>query len=117
MKSVVPVVVGVVLALCVLRVEAQQVTYEGGLSTSTGSYFFTERTNSYVWSTGINVGKGRWSLRATLPIWFQNTTLLTTAGAGPVPSGGPTGRPAVHDSGQAREQRQQGGNGNGGTGG
>ena len=107
------VLAGVLLALDAPPWEAQQVSYEGGLSASTGAYIFTERTNSFALSTGLFLRTGRWSFRATVPVWLQNTTLVTSSGAGSVPTGGPYGQGAVSDSGQAREQRKQGGGGNG----
>lgn len=110
------VLVGVLVALWAPPWEAQQVSYEGSLSASTGTYIFTERTNSFALSTGLYLKTGRLSFRATIPVWLQNTTLVTSSGAGTVPTGGPYGQEAVRDSGQAREQRQQGGgdgNGNG----
>jgi hypothetical protein len=100
-----PVLVLMVLAGAPSMVRAQQLAYEGGLGGSTGTYFFTERTNSYSLSTGLRLSAGRWSFRASLPAWLQNTTLLTASGAGPVPTGGPEGQQAVRDSGQARQQR------------
>lgn len=95
---------------------AQVIAYEGGFSASTGKYFFTERTTSLALSSGLSIRSGRLTLRATLPVWWQNTTLVTATGAGPVPGGGPYGREAVRDSGEARQQRKGmggGGNGNG----
>lgn len=107
------VLAGTLLALYAPPWEAQQVSYEGGLSASSGTYIFTERTNSFALSTGLYLKTGRFSFRATVPLWLQNTTLVTSSGAGSVPTGGPYGQDAVSDSGQAREQRQQGGSGNG----
>lgn len=103
----------VLLALEAPPWEAQQVSYEGGLSASSGTYSFSERTSSFALSTGLCLKTGRLSFRATVPIWLQNTTLITSSGAGTVPTGGPYGQEAVRDSGQARQQRKQGGDGNG----
>lgn len=113
--------------LGVLPLSAQRLSYEGGLSASTGTYLFTERTNSVALSSGLRLERGRLSLRLGVPLWLQNTTLLTASGAGSLPTGGPEGQQTVRDSGQARHQRGQGGttgttdgtggsgNGNGGT--
>lgn len=87
---------------------AQRITYEGAMSASTGRYFFTERTSSFGLSTGLSLRSGRWTVRATVPVWLQNTTLLSSSGLGPVPTGGPEGQGTVSDSGEAREQRRQG---------
>lgn len=127
----------VALAMAILApaLGGQRVTYEGALSAATGRYFFTERTSAFGLSTGLSLRQGRWTVRASVPTWLQNTTLVSTSGLGPVPTGGPDGQGAVSDSGQAREQRRQGkasadptgtgsggdgngqgGNGNGGSG-
>lgn len=75
---------------------------EGGLLGSTGTYLFTERTNSLGISTGLALRSGRLTLRVTQNVWLQNTLLVTPVGTGTVPTGGPGGREAVRDSGQAR---------------
>ncbi len=126
MTSRVP-VLALAALLGVLPLSAQRLSYEGGLSASTGTYLFTERTNSVAFSSGLRLERGRVSLRLGVPVWLQNTTLLTASGAGALPTGGPEGQETVRDSGQARQQRGQGGtsgttvgtggsgNGNGGT--
>jgi hypothetical protein len=93
---------------------AQRLAYDGGVSGATGTYLFTERTNSLAFSTGFQLSTRRWSLRASLPVWVQNSTLLTASGAGVIPTGGPGGRQMVRDSGQARDQRRRAGSGGGG---
>jgi hypothetical protein len=85
---------------------AQQVHYEGSLSGATGRYIFTERTSSAAFTNGVSITVGRLSVRASVPIWWQNTVLLTASGAGPVPSGGGGDRSrAVSDTGAARRRR------------
>lgn len=91
------------LALIVARgSSAQQVSYEGSLSAATGRYLFDERTSTLALGTGFSLRTGRLTVRATLPVWVQNTTLITTSGAGSIPTGGTYGQTAVRDSGQAR---------------
>ncbi|HET9275078.1 MAG TPA: hypothetical protein VFN96_03295 [Gemmatimonadales bacterium] len=91
------------LALIVARgSSAQQVSYDGSLSAATGRYLFDERTSTLALGTGFSIRAGRLTVRATLPVWVQNTTLITTSGAGPIPTGGTSGQTAVRDSGQAR---------------
>lgn len=108
---------GAALLLSV-QVAAAQVTYEGSLSGSTGTYLFTERTTGLVLTTGFSFRTGPVTLRASLPLWYQNTTLVTSSGAGSIPTGGPYGQEMVRDSGQARRQHGRGGaagpNGEGG---
>ena len=102
---------GALLWLAGGRLAAQGIAYDGSLSASTGDYFFTEPTSSVVLTNSLAVRAGRFTFRGTLPVWWQNTTLLTPTGAGSIPDGGPDGRDAVRDSGQAREQRKGGGSG------
>lgn len=70
---------------------AQGVAYEGGVSLATGSYIFTTRTTSFTIATGVAYRAGRLTLRAGLPVFVQNTSLLTGSGAGMMPSGGGSG--------------------------
>lgn len=86
-----------------------QVTYEGSIAGLTGYYLFTERTNSLILTNGLRWHSGRLSLGANLPLWYQNTTLVSSSGGGTVPTGGPDGQEAVRDSGQARGQQGGGG--------
>ncbi len=88
-----------------------QVTYEGSFAGLTGYYLFTERTNSLIFTNGLRWRSGRLSLGANLPLWYQNTTLVSSSGGGTVPTGGPKGQEAVRDSGQARGQPGGGGGG------
>jgi len=69
-------------------VAAQQVTYTGSLSYSTGSYVFTERTHSFWISNGLGVRAGRVYLAATLPVVAQNSGVVTFVGGHPLPTGG-----------------------------
>ena len=90
---------------------AQGLLYEGGVSVATGSYIFAPRTTSGVVSTGISVGSSRVTLRASLPVYFQNTTLVSLSGpGGRLPTGGSSSG-VVADSGAARKGRQNGGGG------
>ncbi len=86
-----------------------QVTYEGSFAGLTGYYLFTERTNSLIFTNGLRWRSGRLSLSANLPLWYQNTTLVSSSGGGTVPTGGPEGQGAVRDSGQANGQPGGGG--------
>ncbi len=70
---------------------AQGVAYEGGVSLATGRYIFTTRTTSVTIATGFAYTAGRLTLRAGLPVFVQNTSLLAGSGAGMMPSGGGSG--------------------------
>lgn len=96
------------LAVPVLPAAAQRFAYEGGLSVATGSYFFTERTTTWMLVSGLAATAGRLTLRASIPLYVQNTTLVTGSGGGMMPTGGSLGG-TVSDSGQARHGRGGGG--------
>ena len=87
---------------------AQTVHYEGGVSVSSGSYIFTERTTNWTFTNGLALGAGPFTLRATVPLYSQNTTLISGAGTGPIPTGGPSSG-IVADSVAARGGNHQGG--------
>ncbi len=83
---------------------AQGVYYEGGLSLASGTYIFTERTNTFSLLTGLALQVGPVTVRGTLPAYAQNTTLVAASSAGLVPTGGSSSQ-AVADSGSARRGR------------
>jgi hypothetical protein len=106
-------VVPLVLALYgpALPLAAQGLQYEGGLSVASGTYIFTERTTSWSLFTGFALEKNRVSLRASLPVHVQNTTLVSLSGfGGRLPTGGSSSG-VVADSGAARKRRSAGGYG------
>ena len=92
------------LALAISPVAAQGVAYEGSLSVATGDYFFTEPTTSWMLVSGLAVTAGRVTVRASVPLYVQNTTLVTRSGNGWVPSGGPMAG-TVSDSGGRGSRR------------
>ena len=94
-----------------LSLAAQGLQYEGGLSVASGTYIFTERTTSWSLFTGFAVDKDRVTLRASLPVHVQNTTLVSLSGpGGRLPTGGSSSG-VVADSGAARKGRSGGGDG------
>ncbi len=71
---------------------AQGLSYEGGIGMSTGRYIFTDRTTTWSLTTGLALESSRLTLRASIPIWLQNSTVVTASGAGGhTPSGGSSG--------------------------
>jgi hypothetical protein len=86
---------------------AQTVRLNSALSVSSGSYLFAERTTTWALTTGLTVGGDEVSLRASLPFYLQNTTLVAGSGIGRIPTGGSSGG-AVGDSGAARKGRGDG---------
>jgi len=87
-----------------LTLNAQGVYYEGGLSLASGTYIFTERTNTVTLLTGLAFQAGPVTLRGTLPAYAQNTTLVAASSAGLVPTGGSSSQ-AVADSASSRRGR------------
>ncbi len=93
---------------------AQRPHYEGSLSATTGRYIFADRTTSVTLSNGLAWSAGPFTVRGSVPVWLQNTTLISATPAGSIPSGG-GGRnsEAVRDSSLAR--RRRGADGAGGS--
>jgi hypothetical protein len=83
---------------------AQGVRLEGGLSLATGAYLFEERTTTWALSTGLAIERGAFTLRGSVPLYLQNTTLVSASGLGQIPTGGSSSG-TVADSGRARHQR------------
>jgi hypothetical protein len=61
---------------------AQGIAYEGGIAVTTGKYFYTTRTTSWTIATGLAYRRGRFTFRATLPVYVQNSSLVRGSGAG-----------------------------------
>ncbi len=76
------------LAMPIAPLEAQGVAYEGGISLATGNYFYTTRTTSWTIASGLAYSAGRLTLRAGLPVYVQNSSLVRGSGTGAMPSGG-----------------------------
>jgi hypothetical protein len=91
-----------------LPLAAQSLAYEGGLSVTTGRYFFDTRTTSVALSTGLALTAGRLTFRVGVPVLTQNTELVTTSGFGGMPTGGPISG-MVSDSGRRGGRRGGGG--------
>jgi len=88
MSRIPGVVVALVLGSMGSTLSAQSVHYEGGLSVSSGNYIYTERTTSWVFTNGLALGAGPFTVRAMLPLFRQNSLLVTVSSAGPIPIGG-----------------------------
>ena len=70
-------------------VGAQELRYSGSLGFSTGSYIFTDRTESLSLLNGVDLSFGRLSLSAALPIIAQTSQAVAFLGGGMMPTGGP----------------------------
>lgn len=101
---------------------AQSLAYEGSLGVSSGRYLFAERTTSFGLSTGLAVTTGGLTLRASLPVWFQNSTVIsaspvglpgTGVPSGPGSGGAPTGGSSSGRVGDSGRKRPMGGGGGG----
>lgn len=106
------------VALCWLMaagaLRAQSLHYEGAATVARGNYLFTVPTTTFTLSTGLALGLGPVTLRATFPGYLQNTTLLSGTGTGVLPTGG--GRDATGALRDSSMARKGGGKGSGGSG-
>ena len=99
----------VVLALLVPGpLAAQEGRLDVGLGVSSGTYLFEERTTTWSLATGAGVELGGVTLRGSLPIYLQNSTLIAGSGMGHIPTGGSSSG-AVADSGDARRRGDRSG--------
>ena len=98
--------VAVVLALPA-PLAAQDLRLDLGVDVAGGSYVFEERTTTWTLSSGLGLDLGRVTVRGTVPLHIQNSTLVATVGPGHAPTGGSSSG-AVSDSGMARQGRGQG---------
>lgn len=85
-------------------VTAQKVTYSGNLQYSTGSYFFTEKTESFYFSNGLSVSGERARISFTIPYVVQSSPWISYGTSGGIPTGG-TGHGQVgqHGSGTGNQ--------------
>ena len=107
MRSAARLVIGL-LTLSSPILTAQGLYYEGGLGLTSGMYIFTERTNTITLLTGLALHAGPVTIRATVPAYAQNTTLLAGSSTGLIPTGGSSSS-VVADSSAARQGGRGGG--------
>lgn len=100
------------LGVLPLPLAAQSLHYEGSASLASGTYIFAERTNSWILSSGLALTAGPVTVRASVPAYLQNTTLIAGTTVGPIPTGGASSD-AVRDSSAARRGRDASGGGMG----
>ena len=86
---------------------AQGIRFDAGAGVSSGTYLFEERTTTWSLSAGLALEEGGFTLRGVVPFYYQNTTLVSGAGTGHIPTGGSSSG-TVADSGQARRHRGDG---------
>jgi hypothetical protein len=83
--------VAVGLALLTLAVpraaSAAGVVYSGALQFASGDYIFADRTNSVYLINGLFVSSGPVRVSASIPIIYQNTSLVSSSGPGMMPAG------------------------------
>ena len=95
---------GLAAALSTSPLVAQELRYEGGVSVATGSYIFDQSTTSWALYSGLSLRAGTLVLRAGIPVYLQNSTLVAGSSIGSIPTGGSSSG-SVADSGQARKGR------------
>lgn len=86
---------------------AQELSYRGGVSYSTGSYFFTENTGTLYITNGLSLQMNRLTLSANIPYMVQNSPWVSYSNMGGIPTGGT-------QSGEVRRAGMNGGMGGGG---
>lgn len=84
---------GVILVLILVAgffdfVKAQNVVYSGSVQYSTGSYFFTEHTNSIYLSNGLSVTTDQMRVSFTVPFVIQSSPWISYNPNGGIPTGG-----------------------------
>ncbi|HKL14308.1 MAG TPA: transporter [Balneolaceae bacterium] len=67
---------------------AQRVTYSGSLQYSAGSYFFTDRTESFYVSNGFGIHGDRARISFNVPYVVQSSPWISYGTAGGIPTGG-----------------------------
>ena len=87
---------------------AQQIRYLGSVQYATGSYYFTQRTNSFYFTNGLGINYGNINAYLNVPLISQNTPWISysSTGLGPLPTGGP--RNGVVPEGHGRGNNGQG---------
>lgn len=68
--------------------EAQEVRWTGSTSYASGSYVFDARTHTVVLSNGLGLTWGRLDVTGSLPVFLQNSRLVSHVGGVPLPTGG-----------------------------
>jgi len=81
-------ITGVLVAFATASGVAQQVTYNGSLSYSRGSYIFAEPTSSVWLTNGLSLRGGPFSLSGSLPVIVQNSGVVSFVAGQPMPTGG-----------------------------
>jgi hypothetical protein len=104
--------VGILLGvfLTALPGRSQEVGYNGSIQFATGSYFFTERTDSFYLLNGMDLSAGRLYLQASVPVVVQNPPWISY-GPTPLPSGGSESDRVREQLGGGRMGAGQGGQG------
>src|SRR6056297_2484201 len=70
-------------------IQAQELSYSGNAQFATGSYFFTEKTESFSISNGLNLSAGKVRISFSVPFITQNSPWVSYGAAGYIPTGGP----------------------------
>lgn len=83
---------------------AQGIRLDGGLGVTSGTYLFEERTTTWSVSAGLAAEFGAFTLRGSVPVYRQNSTLVAGSATGHIPTGGSSSG-TVADSGRSRGTR------------
>lgn len=70
-------------------IQAQSVTYSGNLQFATGSYFFTDRTESIYFTNVLSLSGDYLRVSLSIPYVIQSTPWISYSSGGGIPTGGP----------------------------
>lgn len=93
-------------------VVAQSISYNGSMHYTTGSYFFTENTESVSFLNGFMVSGSKINASLSVPFIYQNSPWISYGATGYLPTGG-SQHGSLADSSGNRPGRGQGGGGMG----
>ena len=95
-------------------VQAQKLSYTGSMQYATGSYFFSENTESFSTANGLMISWDKATVSFALPFIYQNSPWISYGATGYLPTGG-SQHGSLTDSSGRRPGRGSGG-GSGGMG-
>lgn len=87
-------------------IQSQNITYSGNLQYSAGSYFFTERTESFYFTNGLSISGDRSRISFSIPYVVQNSPWISYGPGGGIPTGG-TGHGQVSRQGPGSGDHDQ----------
>lgn len=96
----------------VVCVQAQKLSYTGNMQYASGSYFFSENTESFSFVNGLMINGENTSVSFSMPYIYQNSPWISYGATGYMPTGGKQHGSLIDSTGN-RPGRGSGGGGNG----